>query len=901
MPILSCPPSLIPALSAGSATAGVTEKSAYFGAAAFTLQSTDSQADAEALLSTSSTSADVYINASHVQASSDESAEAIFRLLDHGAAVVFLSADESRRNQVNGLVSSFAEHAVGRVGVVVTSESLESEIEAATANIESTLGLSPDRAASLASTGALPPVWITGVAAETVRAWATSPAGANTLQRRNVLVELPDSDSTPPTALEFAKLGLSVVAPDSKIAIGDAAPDEIDAAGIFLSRTSTDRPDGLITTVVTDERGLALGLVYSSPRSVREMLKTGTGVYESRKRGLWHKGASSGDTQSLVRLVWDCDSDCLNVVVRQHGRGFCHLAQTSCFGPSRGLSRLQQTLESRKQSSPPGSYSARLFSDPKLLQAKIMEEASELAEATERSHVAFEAADLIYFAMARCVAAGVSIEDVERELDRKSAKVSRRKGDAKVEWEKVVEAKAAPVPEVVVKKDDQPKQPDRIEMQKLVVGNADAAAIATALERPSQRSSDSIMSIVKPIIDAVRTRGDAAVLEYTHKFEKAVSLTSPVITAPFSPDLMVLPAETVEAIDISFENIRKFHTAQADNPAMLTVETMEGVLCHRFARPIESVGLYVPGGSAVLPSTALMLGVPAMVAGCKTIVIASPPRSDGSISPEIVYVAQKVGATAIVLAGGAQAVASLAYGTESIPKVDKILGPGNQFVTAAKMVVSNDTSAGVAIDMPAGPSEVLVIANETSVPAFVASDLLSQAEHGPDSQVVLIAAGVSDQKLAEIDDELDRQARALPRVDIVRQSIAHSSTLVVDSVPAALELSNRYAPEHLILHLDDAADHLPSIENAGSVFVGHWTPESVGDYSAGVNHSLPTYGYAKQYSGVSLASFVKHITASQLSPQGLRNIGKTVMTLAKVEELEAHRRAVEIRLESMRC
>ena len=358
-----------------------------------------------------------------------------------------------------------------------------------------------------------------------------------------------------------------------------------------------------------------------------------------------------------------------------------------------------------------------------------------------------------------------------------------------------------------------------------------------ALKRPSQRSSNAIMDIVKPIVEDVRTGGDAAVLAFTHKFEKAIALKSPVIRAPFSKELMQLPPETISAIDISFRNIKRFHVAQKEEKP-LQVETMPGVVCSRFSRPIQRVGLYVPGGTAVLPSTAMMLGVPAMVAGCSKIVIASPPRSDGTITPEIVYVAHKVGAECIVLAGGAQAVAAMAYGTESITKVDKILGPGNQFVTAAKMLVSNDTTAGVSIDMPAGPSEVLIVADHTANPAFVASDLLSQAEHGADSQVVLIAVDLNEEHLAAIEDELHAQASALPRVDIVIKAIKHSITLEVSNMEEAMKLSNEYAPEHLILQVENAEKVMGMVENAGSVFIGAWTPESVGDYSAGVNHSL---------------------------------------------------------------
>ena len=505
-----------------------------------------------------------------------------------------------------------------------------------------------------------------------------------------------------------------------------------------------------------------------------------------------------------------------------------------------------------------------------------MEEASELCAAKTKQEIASEAADLFYFALAKCVAGEANLEDVERNLDLKHAKATRRKGDAKPYWaEKVglrdssqvtsttvngnqenyvqetvlsswpsqenvvqtsdLEKEAASVPKS--REDDAGIKNDKIKMRRYQTSTTDPAVLKEVLQRPSQRSTDHILSIVRPIIEDVRNGGDTALLKYTHKFERATSLKSPVLRAPFPEKLMQLPSETIEAINISFNNIESFHAAQVEAKP-LQKETMPGVVCSRFSRPIESVGLYVPGGTAVLPSTAMMLGVPAMVAGCKKIVIASPPRHDGTISPEIVYIAQKVGAESIVLAGGAQAVAAMAYGTESVTKVDKILGPGNQFVTAGKMLVSNDTTACVSIDMPAGPSEVLVIADKTSNPAFVASDLLSQAEHGVDSQVILIAVGLNESQLAAIEDELHTQAKALPRMDIVRGAIEHSVTLIVEDIREAMIWSNYWAPEHLILQADNAEAVLAKVENAGSVFVGPWTPESVGDYSAGVNHSL---------------------------------------------------------------
>ncbi|TPX17242.1 uncharacterized protein E0L32_003360 [Thyridium curvatum] len=700
--------------------------------------------------------------------------------------------------------------------------------------------------------------------------------------------------------IDFAsQCGALPVLPSTGLTANKDDASKLSVAKIMSSTWTSDRADKLIPTVVTDETGVALGLVYSSEESVAEALRTQTGVYQSRKRGLWYKGASSGDTQELLKISLDCDNDALKFVVKQKNR-FCHLEQSGCFGNLRGIPKLEQTLQSRKQSAPAGSYTARLFSDEKLLRAKIMEEAEELCNANTAEEVAFEAADLIYFALAKVVSAGVSLADVERSLDAKSWKVKRRQGDAKGKWaekEGIKPADAAKAPAQAPAA--APKQTsERITMRRYDSSTSSPAEIEEVLKRPSQKSSDAIMKIITPIIDDVRKNGDKGLLSYTHKFEKATSLTSPVLKAPFPKELMQLPAETIKAIDVSFENIRKFHAAQKDEKT-LNVETMPGVVCSRFSRPIERVGLYVPGGTAVLPSTALMLGVPAMVAGCQKIVLASPPRADGSITPEIVYVAHKVGAESIVLAGGAQAVAAMAYGTESVTKVDKILGPGNQFVTAAKMFVSNDTNAGCGIDMPAGPSEVLVIADKDANPAFVASDLLSQAEHGVDSQVVLLAVDLDEQHLQAIEDELHSQAMALPRVDIVRGAIAHSVTIQVRDVEEAMRISNEYAPEHLILQLKDAEKTVDQVMNAGSVFIGQWTPESVGDYSAGVNHSLPTYGFAKQYSGVNLGSFLKHITSSNLTAEGLRNVGGAVMQLAKVEQLEAHRRAVGIRLEHM--
>ena len=357
----------------------------------------------------------------------------------------------------------------------------------------------------------------------------------------------------------------------------------------------------------------------------------------------------------------------------------------------------------------------------------------------------------------------------------------------------------------------------------------------------------------------------------------------------------MLAPEVKAAFDVAFANIHAFHAAQ--RTADVDVETMPGVRCRRLTRPVASVGLYVPGGTAVLPSTALMLAVPAQIAGCSTVVLATPPRADGAACPEVVSVAKKCGCTHLLLAGGAQAVAAMAYGTASCPKVDKLFGPGNQYVTAAKMMLQG-SEAMVAIDMPAGPSEVLVIADAAAPPAHVAADLLSQAEHGPDSQVVLLA--LPGFPMQQLQTELASQLAALPRSAPAGRALSHSYAVCVPSLAAAAEWSNAYAPEHLIVNCEqeEAEGLLPSLACAGSVFLGRYTPESVGDYASGTNHVLPTYGYARMYSGVSLDAFTTKVTVQALSLAGLRALGPHVAVMARTEGLEAHARAVTLRLEA---
>ena len=727
-------------------------------------------------------------------------------------------------------------------------------------------------------------------------------------------------------------LGACLVAKTSKLSLveqeGTPPPTgTIDLIGALTTPLKSDRADGLFpTTVVASSLSTSLGLVYSSRQSVRESLLTGSAVYQSRTRGLWRKGETSGATQAVVRVRMDCDADALEFTVRQRPgqehAGFCHLTdRQGCFGKVGGLALLESTLEARRKSAPKGSYTARIFSDPGLLEAKIREEASELVEAkdSDKSHVAFEMADLLYFALARCVRAGVSLEDVERSLDAKARKVSRRRGDAKPQYvkENGTAAKAAPPAPTPAASGSDP-----ILMQAYHLAQVSDEQRKELMKRPSIKT-EAVMDLCRPILKSVKERGDEAVLELTAKFDR-VQLKSPVVLPPFTNDAIVaqIKPEVRAAIDQAYKNIYAFHAAQkrvggnvkasesgiggvrsetgeeADD-AVLEMETMPGVVCRRFARPIQRVGLYVPGGTAILPSTALMLGIPAQVARCPTIVLATPPRPDGSITPEVLYVAEKVGAHCILAAGGAQAVGAMAYGTASVPKVDKIVGPGNQFVTAAKMIVQNDTDALVSIDMPAGPSEVLVIADGQSNPDFVASDLLSQAEHGPDSQVILVAIQLDEAQLKAIEQALDRQARALPRCETVRKAIEKSLTIVVPSREEAMRWSNEYAPEHLIIQASDAEEMAKGVINAGSIFVGQWSPESCGDYASGTNHTLPTYGLARQYSGVSTSTFEKNITSQSLTSEGLKLLGPHVVHLAECEELEAHANAVRLRLKTL--
>jgi len=424
------------------------------------------------------------------------------------------------------------------------------------------------------------------------------------------------------------------------------------------------------------------------------------------------------------------------------------------------------------------------------------------------------------------------------------------------------------------------------------VYNPDRSEWADVLRRPTQTLAD-IEETVNQIFAAIAQDGDTAVFRYTKQFDTVALDTLLVTDDEISEAKALVSEELKEAIQLAKGNIEIFHKAQITD--RVEVETTIGVRCWQEKRPIQKVGLYIPGGTAPLFSTILMLAVPARIAGCKEIVLCSPPNREGKLHPAILYTANLCGVTKIVKAGGIQAIAGMTFGTESIPQVYKIFGPGNQFVTVAKQIA---TKHGVAIDMPAGPSELLVVADDTANAAFVASDLLSQAEHGADSQVILVST--SSAFIDAVEAEVQLQLEALPRKAIAEKAIANSKLIYVEDDQTAIDLINEYGPEHYIVCVANADFYVDNTVNAGSVFIGNYTPESAGDYASGTNHTLPTNGYAKQYSGVNLDSFMKSMTFQKITEEGIKEIGKAIEVMAEAEGLQAHKNAVTLRLESLK-
>lgn len=412
------------------------------------------------------------------------------------------------------------------------------------------------------------------------------------------------------------------------------------------------------------------------------------------------------------------------------------------------------------------------------------------------------------------------------------------------------------------------------------------------LQRPVIETG-ALFGTVSKVLDDVRLNGDEALRRYELEFDHVSLEKLNVEDGEFYEAVNYIPEDLKKAIDVAYSNIHKFHSAQRFEE--IKVETSPGVTCIQRSVPISKVGLYIPGGTAPLFSTVLMLAIPAKIAGCSEIVLCSPPDRNGKINPYILYAARIAGVTNVYKVGGAQAVAAMAYGTESVPKVDKIFGPGNQYVVAAKQLVS---LSDVAIDMPAGPSEVEVLADESSNPSFVAADLLSQAEHGADSQVLLVST--ERNMIDKVVVELEKQLEELPRKEIAAKSISHSQAIYVDNMETAISITNEYAPEHLILSVKNYNDIASKITNAGSVFLGQYACESAGDYASGTNHTLPTKAYAKAYSGLCLDSFMRKMTLQELTPQGIKSIGHAVELMAGAEGLDAHKNAMNLRLNSIK-
>ncbi len=427
-------------------------------------------------------------------------------------------------------------------------------------------------------------------------------------------------------------------------------------------------------------------------------------------------------------------------------------------------------------------------------------------------------------------------------------------------------------------------------MRTVVWQSLSEAQQESILERPAITEGANITAAVAQVIAKVRSEGDAALFELTEKFDRVKPASLRVSREEMDAAAARLSETVKQALEQAYNNISKFHKAQKAQP--IKVETMPGVVCEQVTRPINKVGLYIPGGSAPLPSTVLMLGVPAQIAGCRKVVLCSPPP----IADEILYVAKLCNIDEVYNLGGGQAIAAMAYGTETVTKVDKIFGPGNAYVTEAKRQVSNDFR-GAAIDMPAGPSEVLVIADETADADFIAADLLSQAEHGPDSQVVLVTPSpvLADQ----VTDAVQKQLKVLSRAGIAEKALASSLIIIAESLTQAVSISNYYGPEHLIVQTRNPRELVPLLDNAGSIFLGDWSPESVGDYASGTNHVLPTYGYTRTYSSLGLADFSKRMTVQELTADGLQLLAPTVVTMAEAEGLDAHKRAVTIRVEKL--
>lgn len=644
----------------------------------------------------------------------------------------------------------------------------------------------------------------------------------------------------------------------------------LDPADAFAAALRSDRPDGLWPTVVCDEAGDALGLVYSSRESLRAAVAERRGIYHSRSRGgLWRKGESSGDEQELLRIDADCDRDAIRFTVRQRGRGFCHTGTRTCFGEAKGLHALSRRLAEPIESRDPRSYTTRLLRDPALLASKIREEAGELCEAQTAEEIAFEAADVIYFTLTRLAAARVPLEAVERELDRRALKVSRRPGDAKP-------AQTAPAS---TGSPGAGRPEERRRLLRLVRPQEVPTVRRGAVDAPT-------LAGASQIVEDVRRRGEVAVRTHAERLGD-IQAGAPMILerGELARALDAMGREDRAVLERAAERIRRFADAQRESLRELALPVPGGEAGHWIA-PVERAGCYAPGGRFPLPSSVLMTAVTARAAGVREVLVASPRPAPATLAAAAI-----AGADALLAVGGAQAIAALAYGCGELPPCDAVVGPGNRWVTAAKQLVAGH----VAIDMLAGPSELLVIADESADPRTVAADLLAQAEHDTDASAVLVST--SPELIGAVEGELAAQLESLPTAPTARAALANGYAVLARDIDEAIALADAFAPEHLEIMTRDAGAVAARCAHYGGVFIGPGAAEVVGDYGVGPNHTLPTGGTARSAAGLSVLHFLRTRTWLRIDdPARARELYGDTVRLARIEGLEAHARSAEARL-----
>lgn len=645
-------------------------------------------------------------------------------------------------------------------------------------------------------------------------------------------------------------------------------------AEAFTASLTSERADGLWPTIVSDERGVALGLVWSSLESVRAAIDEGRGIYHSRSRGLWRKGATSGATQRLVDIAADCDRDALRFTVRQSGAGFCHRDEWTCFGPARGLTALARTIADRRRSPVPGSLTARLLSDHAFLRGKLIEEAGELGDAAGARRVVEEAADLMYFLNVALERAGVDMADVERELDRRSLAVSRRVASVPKGAGLPGNLRTAPA----TKRAD-PAAGSSVRLRRVAAADVD--------RRRQPAVPPEIMGPAMEIVEAVRERGEEAVREYAERWD-GLEAGGALVRSPREMEaaLRSLPRADREVLQRAAGRIEHFARAQLESAAPVDVAVQGGRAGDRLV-PVRVAGCYAPGGRFPLPSSVLMTAVTARVAGVREVWLASPRPSR-----EVMAAGAVAGAAGLLGVGGAHAVAAMAYGVPPVPRCDVVAGPGNQWVTAAKLLLSGV----VGIDLLAGPSELAVLTDEDGDPALIAADLLAQAEHDPAALPILVTT--HEPLVAQVEAELARQLGDLPTAEVARAALRNGFAIVAPEEDA-LRCTRALAPEHLQLHGGRARDWEESLDRFGTLFVGETVAEVFGDYGAGPNHTLPTGGTARFTAGLSVFSFLRRPTWLRLGGGPATDaLARDTAALARMEGLEAHARAAEARLRS---